>query len=102
MKVFVKFISNNKKYVLNIGDESYSQISIVYDQRLKDIENILQVNGIINGQDDRNYSQVTLFNKIREQCIKRNNYKVLVNKKKKTVNANEECLQKWKVNVKWI
>jgi hypothetical protein len=51
----------------------------------KDIENILQVNGIINGQDDRNYSQVTLFNKIREQCIKRNNYKVLANKKKKTV-----------------
>ena len=51
----------------------------------KDIENILQVNGIINCQDDRNYSQVTLFNKIREQCIKRNNYKVLVNKKKKTV-----------------
>ena len=43
------------------------------------------VNGIINGPYDINYSQVTLFNKIREQCIKRNNYKVLVNKKKKTV-----------------
>jgi hypothetical protein len=46
-------------------------------------DNILHVNGIINGQDDRNYSQVVLFNKIREQCIKRNNYKVLVGKKKK-------------------
>jgi hypothetical protein len=47
------------------------------------VDNILQVNGIINGQDDRNYSQVVLFNNIREQCIKRNNYKVLVNKKNK-------------------
>jgi hypothetical protein len=45
-------------------------------------DNILHVNGIINGQDDRNYSQVVLFNKIREQCIKRNNYKVLVGKKR--------------------
>jgi hypothetical protein len=48
-------------------------------------DNILHVNGIINGQDDRNYSQLVLFNNIREQCIKRNNYKVLVNKKKKIV-----------------
>lgn len=45
-------------------------------------DTILHVNGIINNQDDRNYSQVVLFNKIREECIKRNNYKVLVRKKK--------------------
>jgi hypothetical protein len=51
----------------------------------KTVDNILNVIGDINDNDDRNYSQVVLFNKIREQCIKRNNYKVLVNKKKKIV-----------------
>jgi len=69
-------VFNGLKYgsYLDLFVKTYKHLSV---------DNILHVNGIINGQDDRNYSQVILFNKIREQCIKRNNYKVLVNKKKK-------------------
>ena len=74
-------VFNGLKYgsYLDLFVKTYKHLSV---------DNILQVNGIINVQDERNHSQVVLFNKIREQCIKRNNYKVFVNKKKKPTNES--------------
>ena len=32
---------NREKYIFKIGEDSYRQISVVYNQRLEDIQNIL-------------------------------------------------------------
>ena len=34
---------NREKYIFKIGEDSYRQISVVYNQRLEDIQSILDI-----------------------------------------------------------